>query len=92
MRRGAGNDTRPLAVITDVDETVLLSGAYWGQLIAEGGDFFDDATWDAWVPNNEFVASPGAREFAAFCEANGVTLFFRHESRSGRGDLRACAR
>ena len=73
---GAGNDTRPLAVITDVDETVLLSGAYWGQLIAEGGDFFDDATWDAWVPNNEFVASPGAREFAAFCEANGVTLFF----------------
>ncbi|MDP4768793.1 MAG: acid phosphatase, partial [OM182 bacterium] len=73
---GAENDTRPLAVITDVDETVLLSGAYWGQLIAEGGDFFDDATWDAWVPNNEFVASPGAREFAAFCEANGVTLFF----------------
>ena len=72
----ASNDTRPLAVITDVDETVLLSGAYWGQLIAEGGDFFDDATWDAWVPNNEFVASPGAREFAAFCEANGVTLFF----------------
>ena len=59
-----------------VDETVLLSGAYWGQLIAEGGDFFDDATWDAWVPNNKFVASPGAREFAAFCEANGVTLFF----------------
>ncbi|HAU08803.1 MAG TPA: acid phosphatase, partial [Gammaproteobacteria bacterium] len=39
---GAENDTRPLAVITDVDETVLLSGAYWGQLIAEGGDFFDD--------------------------------------------------
>ena len=70
----ASNDTRPLAVITDVDETVLLSGAYWGQLIAEGGDFFDDATWDAWVPNNEFVASPGAREFAAFCEANGVSL------------------
>ena len=30
----ASNDTRPLAVITDVDETVLLSGAYWGQLIA----------------------------------------------------------
>ena len=73
---GTQNDARPLAVITDVDETVLLSGAYWGQLIADGGDFFDDATWDAWVPNNEFVASPGAREFAAFCEANGVTLFF----------------
>ena len=51
----ASNDTRPLAVITDVDETVLLSGAYWGQLIAEGGDFFDDATWDAWVPNNAYT-------------------------------------
>ena len=73
---GTLGDARPLAVITDVDETVLLSGAYWGQLIADGGDCFDDATWDAWVPSNQFVASPGAREFAAFCEANEVTLFF----------------
>ena len=39
---GMLDDARPLAVITDVDETVLLSGAYWGQLIADGGDFFDD--------------------------------------------------
>src|SRR5210317_2162155 len=66
---GMHDDARPLAVITDVDETVLLSGAYWGQLIADGGDFFDDATWDAWVPSNQFVASPGALEFAAFCQA-----------------------
>ena len=38
---GTLGDVRPLAVITDVDETVLLSGASWGQLIADGGDFFD---------------------------------------------------
>lgn len=70
------NDKRTLAVITDVDETVLLSGAYWGQLIADGQDFFDDAKWDAWVPRNEFVASPGALAFVAFCESNGVEVFF----------------
>lgn len=64
------------AVITDVDETVLLSGVYWGQLIADGSDFFDDASWDAWVPRNEFVASPGALDFVRFCEANDVEVFF----------------
>ena len=76
--RAAGTlgDDRPLAVITDVDETVLLSGAYWGQLISEGGDFFDDASWDAWVPKNEFIASPGAQAFVAFCEANDVEVFY----------------
>lgn len=76
--RAAGDlaDERPLAVITDVDETVLLSGAYWGQLIASGGDFFDDPSWDDWVPKNEFVVSPGAKEFVAFCEANSVEVFY----------------
>jgi len=30
---GMLDDARPLAVITDVDETVLLSGAYWDSLL-----------------------------------------------------------
>ncbi len=75
LARGSRNG-RPLAVISDVDETMLLSNAYWGELIASGRDFFDDATWDEWVPKNEFVASPGAREFVEFCEEEGVRVFF----------------
>ncbi|MBT3709212.1 MAG: acid phosphatase, partial [Gammaproteobacteria bacterium] len=48
----------PLAIISDVDETLLLSNNYWGYLINQGQDFFDDAIWDSWVAENRAVASP----------------------------------
>lgn len=69
-------DDRPLAVISDLDETLLLAPDYWGHLIAQDQDFFDDAIWDRWVPGNHFVASPGAREFLEFCLANSVEVFY----------------
>jgi len=67
---------RPLAVITDVDDTVLLSPAYWGYLISAGEDFFADASWDDWIRANRTVASPGALEFLRYCRDNNVEVFF----------------
>lgn len=69
-------DSRPLAIITDVDETVLLANDYWGYLIEQGQDFFDDASWDRWVAQNRGVASPGALNFLNFCVANDVEIFY----------------
>ena len=69
-------DSLPLAIITDVDETVLLANDYWGYLIEQGQDFFDDASWDRWVAENRGVASPGALEFLNFCVANDVEIFY----------------
>ena len=66
----------PLAIISDVDETLLLANGYWGYLIEQGRDFFDDAIWDRWVAENRAVASPGALEFLEFCVANGVEIFY----------------
>ena len=66
----------PLAVISDVDETLLLSNNYWGYLINQGQDFFDDAIWDSWVAENRAVASPGALDFLKFCVANNVEIFY----------------
>ena len=66
----------PLAVISDVDETLLLSNNYWGYLINQGQDFFDDAIWDNWVSENRAVASPGALDFLKFCVANNVEIFY----------------
>ena len=66
----------PLAVISDVDETLLLSNNYWGYLINQGQDFFDDAIWDSWVAENRAVASPGALAFLEFCVANNVEIFY----------------
>jgi len=66
----------PLAIISDVDETLLLANDYWGYLIDQGQDFFDDASWDRWVEENRAVASPGALEFLNFCVTNGVEIFY----------------
>lgn len=65
-----------LAVIADVDDTVFHASSYWGQLIEEGRDFFDDAIWDQWLPNDLFTAVPGSRDFLDFCLANDVEVFY----------------
>lgn len=70
------DNSNPLAVISDVDETLLLANDYWGYLIEQGQDFFDDAIWDRWVAENRAVASPGALEFLRFCESNSVEVFY----------------
>jgi 5'-nucleotidase (lipoprotein e(P4) family) len=70
------DDSLPLAIISDVDETLLLANDYWGYLITQGQDFFDDASWDRWIEENRSVASPGALEFLNFCVSNSVEIFY----------------
>lgn len=67
---------KPLAVVTDMDDTVLHPLEYWGHLVENGIDFFDDAVWDRWIPTNGVVAAPGAKEFFEFCAENGVEVFY----------------
>ena len=67
---------RPLAVVSDVDDTILLPLAYWGHLINRNMDFFDDPIWDEWIPKNQMMLAPGAREFFDFCATNGVEVFY----------------
>lgn len=67
---------KPLAVVTDVDDTVLHSLTYWGHLVQRNMDFFDDGIWDRWVESNRVTATPGALDFLEFCAANGVEIFY----------------
>jgi 5'-nucleotidase (lipoprotein e(P4) family) len=67
---------KPLAVITDVDDTILHAGSYWGHLVANNRDFFDDAIWDSWIPQNLVTPVPGSLEFLLYCEASGVEAFY----------------
>ena len=67
---------KPLAIISDVDETLLLSNSYWGYMVASGNDFFNDVEWDDWVEEDLFTPSPGSIEFAEFCRLNDVDIFF----------------
>jgi 5'-nucleotidase (lipoprotein e(P4) family) len=72
----ASDHRKPLAVITDVDDTVLHACSYWGHLVEIDRDFFDDGIWDQWIPRNLVTAVPGAREFFNYCEENGVEVFY----------------
>jgi 5'-nucleotidase (lipoprotein e(P4) family) len=61
---------KPLAVISDLDETLMLAHDYWATLISQGQDFFDDVSWDTWVASNRSI------EFLRFCASNAVEVFY----------------
>lgn len=69
-------DSKPLAVITDVDDTVLHALSYWGYLVNNNKDFFEDAIWDEWIAEDLVSAAPGALEFLKFCADNKVDIFY----------------
>jgi 5'-nucleotidase (lipoprotein e(P4) family) len=73
-KRKAGD--KPLAIMSDVDDTILLPLAYWGHMVNRNFDFFDDPIWDEWIPKNQMTLAPGAREFFDFCAANSVEVFY----------------
>lgn len=74
QNRKAGD--KPLAVITDLDNTSIHARSYWGYLINQGMEFFDDATWDEWLPKNLVTAAPGAKDFFDYCKVNDVEVFY----------------
>ncbi len=70
-----GEGTRSMAIVMDIDETVLDNSPYQGQLI------FDDATyngdsWDAWVALRAAVEVPGAVDFIRTSQSLGVHVAF----------------
>ena len=69
-------DGRPLAVVTDMDDTILHADSYWGHLIGQDLDFFDDAIWDKWLPRNLVTIVPGSLDFLNACAANDVEVFY----------------
>ncbi|HWT16582.1 MAG TPA: HAD family acid phosphatase [Patescibacteria group bacterium] len=77
--------TAPLAIIADIDETVLDSSAFNADLIqnpidaklppAEAHKLFDQR-WNDWVAQREAIPMPGAVAFLKQAEAAGVSVFY----------------
>lgn len=76
---------KPLAVITDVDDTIILHNKYWGYLIDKAYDFFDDKIWDEYIPTNNMFAAPGALDFISYCKEKGVEVFYVTNRDQGEG-------
>jgi len=73
-KAGQTDYVKPLAVVVDVDETVLDNSPYQGDLVLHGGRFPE--RWVDWCNTASAKPVPGALEFLQSAEMLGVTVFY----------------
>jgi len=66
---------RPLAIISDLDETLLDNSAFQAQLAIDDSSY-TDSNWHEWSRAKKAKAMPGAREFLDFVTKNKVAIFY----------------
>ncbi|HLV91805.1 MAG TPA: HAD family acid phosphatase, partial [Aequorivita sp.] len=66
---------KPLAIITDIDETILDNSPYSGKQIELDEDYIT-TRWDEWVNLKSAKAIPGSLEFFKYAESKGVETFY----------------
>ncbi len=67
---------KPLAVVTDLDDTLVVPLNYWGYIVDNDIDFFNDEIWDEWIPENKMIPTAGSLEFLNYCKEIGVEVFY----------------
>jgi 5'-nucleotidase (lipoprotein e(P4) family) len=75
LEQGSGYESRPGAVILDLDETVLDNSPFQAQLVLER-TFYQSAIWKAWVDEMAAGLVPGSKDFIAFAEGKGIRTFY----------------
>lgn len=65
----------PVAVILDLDETVLDNSPYDADLVRAGQQSSDEA-WRRWVERAKAEAVPGAAQFLGYAQQRGVAIFY----------------
>ena len=65
----------PLAIITDIDETVLDNSPYSGKLI-ETDTMFTSENWNTWVNLASAEPVPGAVDFFNYAASKNVEIFY----------------
>ncbi len=68
-------NTKPLAVVVDVDETVLDNSPLEARLIKEGKTF-SYSEWAKWVNKAIAQPQPGAVSFTQFCKKHNVEVYY----------------
>jgi 5'-nucleotidase (lipoprotein e(P4) family) len=64
-----------LAIITDLDETILDNSFIEAQLIKDGKNY-SDAAWQNWLSKSDAAGIPGAVEFLQKAKTKGVNIFY----------------
>ena len=69
------NRQRSMAIVMDIDETVLDNSRYQGQLIHDDAEY-GRGSWDRWVALRSAAAVPGAVDFIRASQSQGVHIAF----------------
>jgi 5'-nucleotidase (lipoprotein e(P4) family) len=64
-----------MAIITDLDETILDNSYLYAQLILDG-KVYSDPEWKKWTAQSKATAVPGAVQFLQFAISKGFTVFY----------------
>lgn len=73
----ASNDLpdKPLAIVTDIDETVLDNSPYNAKMIEDDKEY-ESVSWKAWGELEQATAVPGALEFFNYAQSKGVQVYY----------------
>lgn len=66
---------KKLAIVTDIDETILDNSPYSAQLIHDNIDYTPD-TWKEWTDKASAKAIPGATQFLNYVKSREVEVFY----------------
>lgn len=64
----------PLAVVLDIDETVLDNSPYQAKQILDNFNYPNH--WDEWVKKEEARPIPGSLEFLQYANAKGIIIYY----------------
>jgi 5'-nucleotidase (lipoprotein e(P4) family) len=67
--------SKPLAIVTDIDETVLDNSPYDVKQSLLGKDY-EQKSWEAWTALAKADTVPGARSFLKYAASKGVRIFY----------------
>ena len=71
----AKNDSKKLAVVVDIDETMLDNSPFETNCIQTGKGYSKE-TWSEWTSQINAKPLPGAVEFSKYAESNHVEIFY----------------
>lgn len=71
----SNSEGKPLAIITDIDETLIDNSPYNAKMI-ETDEEYSKEGWIEWGLLEQATAVPGALEFLKYAESKGVQVFY----------------
>ena len=71
----AQKSDKPLAIVSDIDET-FLNTSYYTVMCGKKGTEYHQDTWEAWTDKAEATPLAGALEFYQYAHERGVAIFY----------------